>query len=134
MDDFKQVIRYGNDTGKQISRAMNHLMSIEITEDNEVEVIVKKFKTNKTLEQLGYYWGVLIPVFMKEYGCLKAEADEVLKEEVLPPVVKIISGKVREIRPSIAVMTVKDMAEYIDKCIILMSQQGMHVPQPEYRK
>lgn len=131
MSEFKQIIRFnGNLTHKQ--RIMSFLAPLIITEDSEYECVIKPYKQNKSLEQLGYYWGVVIPVVRLWQGLTVEEADILLKDQCIEPIHKEIMGKVYEIRKSIAKMKVNEMAVYIDDCVNFLGVNGQYTPPPHY--
>jgi len=133
MSNFKQLLRAGQFTEQQKTRAKTFIDSLEVAENFEYIIEVKPYLVSKTAEQRGYYYGVIIPHFMEFQGCTKNEADVCLKEELLTPKVVEVLGKVYEIRPSIAKMNIRDMSSYIDSCINFLGSWGVNVPPPTYK-
>ncbi len=132
-DKFTQLIRFGPKTEFQKNRAAAYIYDLEPAENQEYEVTVKPYKKSKTHEQLGYYWGVVIPEFMEWQGCSSEEADQVMKETLVPPVIKSVMGHVIQVRVSIAKMKVNEMSKYIDLCINFLGSHDVRVPAPPYK-
>ena len=130
---FTQHIRHGSQQGTQRERVIKFLTALEATEKMEYTISVSKFNKSKTAAQLGYYWGVVVPEFMRFQGCSSNEADQALKTELVPPIIKEIMGITIEVRTSIAKMKVKEMSEYIDLCVNFMGTWGVSVPSPPYK-
>lgn len=127
------IIRASSQENQLKYRAKIFIDELEPTKDKSYEVIIKEYKTSKTLEQLGYYWGVIIPYFMEWTGNTKEECDQILKEKLVAPQEFIYESDVYEVRPSIAKMKVNEMSTYIDQCIIFLSSQGIAIPHPTYK-
>ena len=132
MNDFKQLIRLeGKEQHKE--RIRDFITLLEISEGVEYECVIKPYKQSKTLEQLGYYWGVIIPVVRLWQGLTVEEADILVKDQCIEPVYKEIMGKTYEIRKSIAKMKVGEMSKYIDDAVNFLGVNGQPVPPPPYR-
>jgi len=131
----KQLIRFGPHTDYQRGVVINHVSKLEPTEKMSYEVTIKPYKKSKTLEQLGYYWDVIVPMVANYQGDSLDNAHESLKGECL--MVKKFytnfSGDIRQTQPSIKKLKVKEMAEYIDLCIILMAKFDVICPPPTIR-
>jgi len=128
-----QLIRFGNNTQTQKVLITAFIDDLVVDAKNEFEVTVRPYKKSKTKEQLGYYWAVVIPCFMDWQGCGSEEADQVLKETLVPPEIKTIMGHVIQVRVSIAKMKVNEMAAYIDLCINFLGSHSVRVPSPPYK-
>jgi len=127
------IIRHTNQEDQLKFRAKSLIDELLPTDKVSYEVTIKEYKTSKTLEQLGYYWGVIVPYFMEWSGHTKSECDQILKEKLVVPQEFIFEGDVYEVRPSIAKMKVNEMSAYIDQCIIFLASQGCAVPHPYYK-
>jgi hypothetical protein len=142
MNKFIQIVRNGNSVANK-DRAIAHIVNLEPTEKLEYIVTVEEYKESKTLEQLGYYWGVIVPITAEWQGLTKASvdksiktedcADYFLKQNCCAPIYISIGGAMEPIRPSIAKMKVKQMATYIDDCINFLGINGIPVPPPTYK-
>ena len=60
----KVIIRATNQEEQLKYRAKQFIDELEPEQGREFEVIIRLYKSNKTLEQLGYYWGVVIKTFL----------------------------------------------------------------------
>jgi hypothetical protein len=132
MNKFIQFIN-PNDPERQKARVVEFIQTLPTSAGERWEVTVKTHKKSKTLEQLRYYYGVVVPVVMEDQGLTKHQADEWLKNECCEPTHIEVLGKVFEIRPSISKMKVNEMSSYIDDCINYLGLHGIPVPAPEYR-
>jgi len=132
--NFKQIIRFGNQTGIHKERIFSYVENLIISEKDEYECVIKPYKKSKTLEQLGYYWTAVISVARDWQGLTVEEADMFLKSNCCTPVYKEILGVTYEIRKSIAKMKVNEMAKYIDDCVNLLGSHGQYVPPPHYKE
>ena len=141
MNEFTQLMRHGSQSDVHKERIYQYVDNLHIKEGQEYQCVIKQYKKSKTLEQLGYYWGVIIPVVCEWEGftckgksedCLKTEesADYFLKKNCCAPIYMEIMGETYEIKPSIAKMKVNKMSEYIDACVTFLGVQGQVVPQP----
>lgn len=130
---FTQHLRDGNNTQSQKQRLINQIANLIIDEKNEYTWTMAKYNKSKTVAQLGYYWGVVIPEMMRWQGSTSKECDQALKEELLPPKIITIFEQPREVRPSIAEMKVGEMSEYIELCVSFLGTYGVFVPPPPYK-
>lgn len=132
--DFKQIIRFGEYTDAHKSRLINYITQLIIDEKHEYEVCIKPFKQSKTLEQLGYYFPVVVAVASQWQGITTDQAHIFLKKECLTPVFfSALNGTSYEYRPSVKKMNIKPMAEYIDMCINYLGSHGQYCPPPTYK-
>lgn len=129
----KIIIRATNQEEQLKYRAKKVIDELEPEQGREFEVIIKLHKSNKTLEQLGYYWGVVIKYFMDWTGHDKVECDQILKETCAIPHNFTFNGIDFVARASIAKMKTKEMSEYIDRCVVFLASEGCMVPPPHYR-
>lgn len=133
MGNFTQLIRDGQYSESQKTRVIDFISSLIIDERSEYEITIKPYKKNKTLEQLGYYWAVIVPVCMEWQGLVKGDADIWLKEKCAIPRVIEVMGEVFEVRASIAKMKIKEMSKYIDDCVNFLGSHGQYVPPPPHK-
>lgn len=93
---------------------------------------------NKTAEQLGYFFGVVIPAIQHHLETTgdgrrwdKADLAEWFAEEYLPNRVVEIDGKPKVVQTRISNLNVKPMSEFIDAVIRHMVNQGCVIPEAE---
>lgn len=100
--------------------------------DGVYTVSVKKIRHNKTQSQLGYYWGVIIPMFADYYGCDDKEAHLVLKSLLLKK--KVYSeklGKTITVIKDLKNLDKNETSKYIDTVIrFLAIKCDIAVPPP----
>jgi len=133
MSKFTQLIRFGEYTQNQKTRVIDFISNLAIEEKKEYKITIEKYKENKTLEQLGYYWSTIVPACMDWQGLIKDDADIWLKEKCAIPRIMTVLGEVFEVRASIAKMKIDEMSRYIDDCINFMGSQGQYVPPPTFK-
>lgn len=140
---FTQHIRVQNQEIHKL-RAIKNIDELDVKEGQEYTVEITPYSNAKTVRQLGYYWGVIIPVVVEWQGLSKAvidksiepkdTADQFLKDNCCSPIFVEVMGKPFEVKPSIAKMKVKQMATYLDDCVNFLGINGQHVPPPEWRE
>lgn len=132
---MKALIRFGKYTDVQKEHVVNFINRLVIDEKHEYEFECKPYKQNKTLEQLGYFYAVIVPVAMDWQGLTKNQAEAFLKEECLPPVCfSTLDRKEYQYRPSIGKGTKIDvMSKFIDDCVNFLGSHGQYVPPPTYK-
>lgn len=133
MNNFIQNIRFKNaETHKD--RAKQYLDNLKITEDVEYQCVIKPYRKSKSLEQLGYYFPVIVAVAAQWQGITPKQAHIFLKVECLTPVFfSALDGTSYEYKPSVKEMNIKPMAEYIDTCINYLGSHGQYCPPPRYK-
>ena len=81
-------------------------------EDKKVQVIVRKFKTSRSLKQNSYYWGVIVPIIADWVGEGDRESiHEALKEKFL----KVRTSKGLKIVQSTTKLTTTEFEIYLEK-------------------
>ncbi len=139
---MKQLIRYGKHTIYQKELAIAKIDNLVVDEMHEFEIIIKPYKVNKTLEQLGYYWDVIVPICANYQGeslddasNALEDAHESLKGECLmvKTFYRSLSGEIKQKPVSIKKLKVGQMSEYIDNCINLLGSMGVTIPPPTRR-
>jgi len=92
-----------------------------------LEVVLQEISRDKTNEQLGYYFGVLVPAFCELTGYTKNEADGVLSRIFLTR----NKGQPNEYVESKADLTTVGMCGFIDHVLMLLAENGITVePRP----
>jgi len=130
---FTQHLRDGPNIESQKQRLIDQIYNLIIDEKREYTWTLTKFDKSKTKSQLNYYWGVVVKEGMIHFGYSKKEMDIALKNELLPPKIVKLFGMITEVRPSIAEMKLKPMADYIDTCINFLGAYDVFVPSPPYK-
>jgi hypothetical protein len=95
----------------------------------ELEVVVKKFRKNRTLNQNDYWHGVVLPLIADSIGELDPEeVCQILRKKFLS-YKKHYKGKEYIFTESTANLSTMEMGMFIDKVIIFVSQEfGIIVP------
>ena len=105
-------------------------------EGQRVTVEVKKFRKNRTLPQMRYYFGVVIERLLEPMGYRKDEKEKVhqiMKYKFL----RTIDDNGNEYVPTLSEITKVDtvrMGEYLDQIKIFAAQElGTYIPDPSER-
>ncbi|MBL4664295.1 MAG: hypothetical protein JKY22_12260 [Flavobacteriaceae bacterium] len=131
MNKSVQIIHKDSEVSDK-ERVINYISSLTLEDDKPIQVSFGEYKTSKTLNQLGYYWGVVVKIAGFDIGLESKEMDAVLKEELVAPKYAEAFGKITEVRKSIAEMKVKEMSDYIDACVRFLGERGIEIPMPYY--
>jgi hypothetical protein len=101
----------------------------------KVKVTVSRFVPSKSLPQLGYYFGVLLPFWAEEAGYTEDELDHELRITFLPkvPVVSKLTGEETLERKELRDLTHDEMSDYISHCVRQAAQMGTYIPAPNER-
>ena len=96
-----------------------------------IEVDFKNAQSLKSLQQLGYIWGVIFPVLSKELGYGVDEIYLVYKNKFLKDFVTIGEKEVLRIK-GLSDLNMKETSEFIEKIIIhAETELGIIVPEAE---
>ncbi len=90
---------------------------VDTRKDGRYNIEIYKPRKNKTPEQLGYYFAVILPMFADYYGCDDNEAHEVLKSLLLRKKIVSKEKKVVEIVLGLSDLDKVQTINYIDRCI-----------------
>lgn len=100
--------------------------------NNEVNSFNRK---RKTLQQLRYFYGVILKILAKELGYEKWEIPnlhyELKKMFLTNTIISKITGEEIEAVPSLANIRKQKMIEYIEELIRWSAQQGIVIPDPK---
>lgn len=99
-------------------------------EGKKVTVEVKKYRKDRSLPQLKYYWSVIIRILSEDLGYEENETHELLKSLFLRRVVEL-RGKKYVIIRSTSSLSTDEFAEYIEKIKRWASiEAGIFLPEP----
>ena len=95
-----------------------------------LDIIIRKHKTKRTLEQNAYYWSVVVPILADEFGHDNAEdMHEDLKREFNPVPSKLDPSK--KIGGSTTKLSTVEFADYVDRiCRWAATEHGIYIPPP----
>src|SRR3990172_884104 len=93
-----------------------------------VEVVVRRYREQRTNQQSRYYWGVIVPLIAEDLGYDKQDCHEVLAMHFLRIEDCPITGAPRRKRTPDT--DTAEFAAYIDACIRLAAEHGIIVPSP----
>lgn len=96
---------------------------------NNVQVVVRRYRSKRSNEANRYYWGCVVALMAEEFGYTKDELHEVLAMKFLRIEDCPITGVPRRKRTPNC--DTKEFSEYVDACIRLAAEHGIHVPAPD---
>ena len=112
-----------------VTTALNFIRMININPDELLEVVIKPYKRNRSLEQNDTYWMIITDIG-NELGYTKNDMHEFFMREYLPPRSIEVNGKIIEAH-STRELKVKEMSEYLDHIIQFAAEHGIHHRHPE---
>jgi hypothetical protein len=112
-----------------VATALNFIRAININPDELVEVVVKPYKRNRSLEQNDTYWMIITDIG-NELGYTKNDMHEFFMREYLPPRSIEVNGKVIEAY-STRELKVGEMKDYLDRIIQWAAEHGIQHRRPE---
>lgn len=93
----------------------------------DVDVIVRKHKKDRTQRQNRYYWNTVVAIPAKHFGYTPEEIHESFKWLFLR---KNEEGKPLTVRSTIELSTIEFM-EYVEQCKQWCADQSLFIPDPE---
>ena len=135
-------ITKGKFTGKVINEGGKRTLSIKnpdlwdkflsnFTEEDLLDIEIKKWKENRSRKQNNYYWGVVVMMISEHTGFETEETHEVLKRKFLR-YIKEYKGKRYWFTRSTVDLKTDEFVEYIDKIRRFASQElGVVIPDPD---
>jgi len=112
-----------------VATALNFIRAININPDELVEVVVKPYKRNRSLEQNDTYWMILTDIG-NELGYTKNDMHEFFMREYLPPRSIEVNGKVMEAY-STRELKVGEMKDYLDRIVQWAAEHGIQHRHPD---
>ncbi len=94
--------------------------------DGNYEVIVRRERVQRSLNQNSYYWGVVIPLLVQWSGYEDEEVHDALKQRFLT---EHREGGLDHVR-STSQLTTTEFTEYIERVRQLAAEHGVYVPDP----
>jgi len=112
--------------------AIRRLNAINYGPDNPVEVVIRSYKKNRSLEQNNLYWDWL-SLIGKTLGYTKDEMHETLMRRFLKPVVTEGPDGPMETY-STKRLKVEEMSEYLNHIDRQAAELGIRLPHPDDRR
>lgn len=107
------------------SEFMQYLRRLE---GKDVEIVVRRFRGQRSLDANAFYWGAVVTTMADEFGYDKQEMHDVLAMRFLRIADCPITQSPR--RKHTPECDTKEFAEYVDACIRLAAEHGVYIPQP----
>jgi hypothetical protein len=96
-----------------------------------VQLDIDRKRTPRSLQQSAYLFAAVYPPIAEHTGYSIPEVHEVCKQMFLPERTMSIGGKMIKVPGSTARLTTAEMMDYIDRCIAMAAELGIHVQSPE---
>jgi len=97
-------------------------------EGQEIELVLRKFRRQRSLQANSYYWGVVVPILGEHIGYDAEEMHDALKQRLLRDHEHEVDGfaKVK----SSASLNTAEFSEYVEQCRRLAAEMGVYIPSP----
>lgn len=103
-----------------------------IAHKGDLEVTFQPWRKEKSNQQIRYVHGVVFALCSEASGYTKEEVKGILKKEFLTVYAKSPNGKKISYVRSLADLTMAEMSQFIDDCIILAAKHwSCVIPSPE---
>lgn len=116
---------------KNRQHLINRLNEIRLDPEQPLEVNIKPYKKNRSLEQNNLYWP-WVTIIGNELGYTKEDMHEVLMRKFLTPHIVEIDGVQIETY-STKRLKVKEMSEYLQHIDVFAAELGVVLPHPDQR-
>src|ERR1700744_1450672 len=101
---------------------------LALHEDCDVIVHIERRKKSRSKEQVGYYWGVVLPYIAEHTGYLPEDLHEIFKSRFLRAK-KTWRGTAITTLRSTSDLSTSEMAEYLSSIILEANEMGIQVPE-----
>lgn len=86
----------------------------DVPDDAKVQYVIRDKKGQRSIDQNNLYW-FWVDILAKHLGEIPSDMSFQLKEELLiPRIIETLSGEKCKEYPSTAIMSVKELQEYLD--------------------
>jgi len=111
----------------QVAQVILKWILAQSTDSLPLEVVIKPYKRNRSVEQNDYYWTVLTHI-SGETGYTKDDLHDMLRYKLLGMQKKEVAGVVIEYLPSTTKLKVGEMADYITQIEAWAAPMGIALP------
>lgn len=95
-------------------------------EGKRIQLVLKKYKTQRSIEQNKYYWGVIIKILSEEFGYFPEEIHDALRFKFLR-----VSGRVLSIAKSTTELTTIEFEIYQEQIRVwALTEHQIKIPLP----
>ncbi len=102
-----------------------YLVHLSKLEGKRVEIVVRRMRSQRSLQQNAFYWGVIIEILAAHFGYEPQEMHEALKFKFL----RIHENELPTVRSTTKLST-KEFGEYVDRVIRWAAQNNVYIPLP----
>jgi hypothetical protein len=116
---------YENGVIKQTQYSILTLLKYEPT---QIAVTVAPIRSNRSMNQLAYLWGVVYPEIAGHTGHTATELHEIFKRLLLPPRITKFKGREIKMAGTTSTLSKGEMAEFITRVIAEAGEMGINIP------
>lgn len=121
MDNIRIDIKNGLPSG-------GNIVSFLQTLKDGSYVITAESTAHKTKNQLGYYYGALLPIIVEYTGYSKSDTDMIMKSEFLMPKEFTCNGRTYNVLPSLKEVKKVEMSKFIENVLEYMVDNNLNPP------
>lgn len=103
-------------------------------EGKELTATFSKAKSQRTLSQNAYLWGIVYKLVGEATGHSVNEVHEILKRMFIPPRIIVYRGKELRIAGSTSNLSKIEFSEYLERIRAEAGELGITIPDPEQAK
>jgi len=103
-----------------------------LTLDGKVELVVRKYHSQRTLKQSAYYWGVVVRMIADETGHTSDEIHEMLKRMFLKDLIEIKGEQYETVKSTTSLDTRGFSKDYVDRIKLwALDTLGITIPESD---
>lgn len=100
-------------------------------EPSKVAVTIEPIRSSRSLNQLAYYWGIVLPLIGGHTGHSATELHEIFKRLLLPPRITKFKGREMKMAGTTTTLFKEEMGEFIDRIVAEAGDMGIKVPRAD---
>ena len=104
---------------------------VQTFDGKEIELDLRKRKSERSLRQNRYYWGVVVPIFGEHWGLDREETHQLLGTTHLKKKITVEGGQEFTVVRSTTSLSTADFEEYMSKLRAWGATEfGLNIPEP----
>jgi hypothetical protein len=111
-----------------IKQTQYSILALLKFEPSDVVVTVAPIRSNRSLNQLSYLWGIVYPEIAGHTGHTTTELHEIFKRLLLPPRITKFKGREFKMAATTSTLSKSEMAEFITRVIAEAAEMGINIP------
>ena len=114
-----------------IKQTQYNILTLLKYEPSQVAVTVAPIRSNRSLNQLSYLWGIVYPEIAGHTGHSATELHEIFKRLLLPPRITKFKGREIKMAGTTSTLSKGEMAEFISRVIAEAGEMGIKIPETD---